>query len=160
MNGGVLPLVLLCAAVGLALSFTTARAAWTGAAAMAASALAVAFVTLPQSLAEAALAGLLISTIVTAALTYLPRELPGTWAVAAAINAGLWSGALASISGMRVGLALALPLSLLFIAGQWRLVRNYAIVIKVLASWIIAIASLAMFVSLMPTPGYKPDHME
>lgn len=160
MNGGILPLVLLFAAIGLALSFTTARAAWYGATALAASALVLAFVPLPPNLTEPVLAGLLISTILTAALTYLPRELPRQWAVAAAINAGLWGGAMASISGMRGGLAAALPLSLLFIAGQWRPVRNYAIIIKVLASWIIAIASLAMFVSLVSTPGYKPDHME
>ncbi len=160
MNGGILPFVLLCAAVGLALSFTARRSAWVAVAALAATALITAFVPLPSDATDTIFAGLLLTTIVTAALTYLPRGLPGKWAVAAGINAGLWGGALASISGMRSGLTVALPLVLLFIAGQWRRDDKYSIIIKVLASWIIAIASLAMFVSLTPVPGYKPDHME
>ena len=32
--------------------------------------------------------------------------------------------------------------------------------VKVAASWMIAVSSLALFVSMMPHPGYVPDHME
>ena len=38
--------------------------------------------------------------------------------------------------------------------------KDTGIAVKVAASWMIAISSLALFVSLMPHPGYVPDHME
>jgi ABC-type proline/glycine betaine transport system permease subunit len=59
-----------------------------------------------------------------------------------------------------IGLALGLLPTLLAIPVHWIARQKFAILLKVVASWVIAIASLALFVSVMPTPGYKPDHME
>ena len=50
--------------------------------------------------------------------------------------------------------------ALIAIPANWLTQRKLDIIIKVVASWMIAIASLSLFVSLIPTPGYKPDHME
>ena len=46
------------------------------------------------------------------------------------------------------------------IPARWLARGKFNIAVKVVASWMIAIASLSLFVTLIPTPGYKPDHME
>ena len=38
--------------------------------------------------------------------------------------------------------------------------RGWGIAVKVVASWLAAVAILATMLSLVPTPGYMPDHME
>jgi hypothetical protein len=38
--------------------------------------------------------------------------------------------------------------------------RKWGIGIKVACSWLIAIAALEIGLNLVPTPGYKPDHMD
>lgn len=80
--------------------------------------------------------------------------------VLAGTNAGAWIGAEASVGGMADGVLVALSLGLLLTAGRWLSLRDSSIVIKVIASWMIAIATLSMFVSLVPIQGYKPDHMD
>lgn len=160
MTGGALPLFLLCAALGLALGFGSKRGAWFGFACMVGVAILLASLSLPERLAPPITAGLLLSVIVTAALSYVRSGSADRWLLAAGLNAGGWAGAYASAFDQRAALALALPLGLLFIPGRWFVERDYSIVLKVAASWMIAIASLSIFVSLLPTPGYKPDHME
>ncbi|MEO7365528.1 MAG: hypothetical protein ABIW03_04335 [Sphingomicrobium sp.] len=160
MNGGILPLLLLCATVGLVLARTEWREAWIGVAALGASALLVSFAVFPSQWQEAIFVGLWLSVIATAVLTYVPRIIARRWAASAAINAGVWAGSLASISGMRSGLLPALLISLILIPGHWVGERISEMPVKVVASWMIAIACLSMFVSLVPTPGYEPDHMQ
>lgn len=160
MNGGILPLLLICATVGLALSIVGWRDAWLGVSAIALSALLVSFTPFDPGVTKVVFAGLFLSTIFTAALVYVPRRWPRHWAIPIAVNAGGWAGALASLSGMHRALWLALPLCLLFVPGRWFEQRGLGIAIKVAASWMIAIASLSLFVSMMPHPGYVPDHME
>lgn len=160
MNGGILPILLICATVGLALSLVGRRDAWLGVTAIALSALAVSMLNVAPGASSIVLAGLFLSTIFTAVLIYLPRSWPRRWAIPVASNAGAWAGALASLSGMQGGLWLALPLCLLCLPGRWIEHRGMGIAVKVAASWMIAISSLALFVSLTPHPGYVPDHME
>ena len=160
MNGGILPLLLICATVGLALSLVGRRDAWLGVAAIVASALLVSMLDIPPAASAIIFSGLFVSTIITAILVYLPRSWPRDWAIPVAINAGGWAGALASLSGMHNALWLALPLCLLCLPGRWIEQRGLGVALKVAASWMIAISSLALFVSLMPHPGYVPDHME
>jgi hypothetical protein len=117
-------------------------------------------VPVPETLRFAAMTGLLITVVATAALVFFVSRLPTAGAVAAGINGGVWVGAVASVSANRGALLLALPLGLSFVLQRWLQFRGYAIVMKVLASWLIAIASLAILVSLSPTPGYAPDHMD
>lgn len=160
MNAGPVPLLLIAAALGLALSFTSLRSALLSIGVFAAAGLATMLIPPAAGLQDWLYGGLLVSTLLTAALVYLPVALPAPAAIAAAINDGVWMGLVASISSQREALALALPLSLLFLPGQWIVRKGYSIGIKVVCSWLIAIAALAIFVSLVPTPGYKPDHME
>ena len=160
MNAGILPMLLLCATVGLLLSFGSQRVAWLGFAGMVASGLILSLLTLPAEVSKQIFIGAWVSIIVTAAVTYLPPRLPSRWAIPLAINAGAWVGALASLSGRKHDLLLALPLSLIFVLGRWVVARGLALGVKVVASWMIAIATLSIFVSMTPTPGYEPDHMQ
>ena len=160
MNAGILPMLLLCATVGLLLSFGSQRVAWLGFVGLVASALILSLLTLPAEVSKQIFIGAWVSIIVTAAVTYLPPRLPSRWAIPLAINAGAWVGALASLSGRKHDLLLALPLSLIFVLGRWVVARGLALGVKVVASWMIAIATLSIFVSMTPTPGYEPDHMQ
>jgi len=160
MNGGILPMVLLCATLALSLALAPARVGWLGLAAMAAGALLMGLMPLPVGWSAAIFVGLWLSVVVTAVLTYVPRRFADRLMIPAGFNAGAWIGALAAVSDMRGSLLLALSPGLLLIPARRFTLHGYHIVIKVIASWMIAIALLSTFVSLMPTPGYKPDHME
>lgn len=160
MNGGIVPSLMLCATLGLLLSFTTQRIALTGVAGMTVIALIVSLVTLPAGLANPIFIGVWVSIILTAALTYLPIAVARRWAIPLATVVGMLGGALTSLTDRKGDLMLALPASLLFIPGRLIVARGYGLGIKIVASWMIAIALLSTFVSLTPTPGYEPDHME
>ena len=159
MNGGLVPLALLGATLGLMLAFAAGRTTSLGLLAFAAAALLA--VLIPVGLSPNLLfAGLWISMIASAALVYVP---PARWSVAIlplCLNAGFWLGAVAGVSDDRFALGSGLLAALIAFPAKWFIRQNFDIVVKVVASWMIAIASLSMFVSLMPTPGYKPDHME
>ena len=161
MNAGILPLLLLSATLGLSLSQASSRQAWTGFAVALVVAFVVALLPIPQGASPIVFAGLWVSMIVTAALVYLPARLPRRWAVPAAANAGAWAGAHAATSAsLPASVLAAIPLCLVFYPGRWIAARGYDIAVKVAASWMIAIASLSLFVSAMPTPGYQQDHMQ
>lgn len=160
MNGGILPIVLLFATLGFMLSLATTRASWLGLIGLATSAALMSLIPLPVQLTTPVFIGFWLSLIGTAALVFLPSTLPDRWVIPAATNAGIWAGALASLSGREAGLAGSMLLILLVIPGRLIARRGLTIVFKVAASWMIAIATLAIFVSLTPTPGYLPDHME
>lgn len=160
MNGGFIPTLLLCATIALMLSFTNRRVAWFGLAGMTATAAVLALIALPPSFAPAVLIGVFATIIVAAALTYLPPALARSWAIPLAVVAGAEVGMMASLSGRKIDLLFALPLSLLFLPGRWIVARGYGLGIKIVASWMIAIALLSTFVSMTPTPGYQADHRE
>jgi len=159
MNGGLVPLLLLSATIGLMLAFVPGRSAWFALAAFAVAALAGLAIPLGLS-PQIIFTALWLSAIVAAILVYVPVA---RWSVAVlplCLNAGFWLGASAALTGNHAALALGLLPVLIAIPARWFTHRKFDIVIKVIASWMIAIASLSLFVSLIPTPGYKPDHME
>lgn len=160
MNGGVLPALLLGAAFGLMLGFATRRQSWIGLAAMIASSGFASLMPWPSTNHGTLFAGLWLSVIVTVALIYLPHGLTSAIVIAVGAIDGLLIGALAAITEQQFAPFAAVPLILLFIPVQWLKKRGYDIVAKVLSSWMMAIAALSFFVSMTPTPGYQPDHME
>ncbi|MCY7399023.1 MAG: hypothetical protein LH466_09350 [Sphingomonas bacterium] len=159
MNGGLVPLMLLSATIGLMLAFVPGRRAWLALATFAIAA--VPGFAIPLGLSpQIIFTALWLSAIVAAILVYVPVA---RWSMAVlplCLNAGFWLGASAALTGNRSALVLGLLPILVAIPGRWLTHRKFDIVIKVVASWMIAIASLSLFVSLSPTPGYKPDHME
>lgn len=46
------------------------------------------------------------------------------------------------------------------VPGRWIVSRRYAIVLKILSGWLIAVALLSAALPLITTPGYQSDHME
>jgi hypothetical protein len=161
VNGGILPLMLLGATLGLLLSKTSlGKVAWRGWVAAAIAALAASLLPLPTHLVIPIEVGLWISTVITAATVYLPRGTASRLILPLAVNAGGWLGAVAAVTSMRPLLLAALLLALLFIPIGALASRGSAIAVKVVASWMIAIGTLAVFVSMVPTPGYKQDHMQ
>jgi hypothetical protein len=154
-------MALLCATLGIAIAFAPRRAAWAGFAALLAAAAVTVLAPVPQSWRGLAFAGLWVSLVATALLPLVPRlRLRSAATLAAGANAGFWAGAVAASSGAPRDLALALPAALLFAPGLWLVARGHGIVLKLAAAWLLAIGALAGMVSLTPTPGYAPDHMD
>ena len=160
MNGGIIPSLLLAATIGLLLSFAPRRLALIAIACMALAAGLFALPMLPTSLTTAVFVVVWLTIMVAAGLTFGPPSLAQHLAIPLAIVAGAGVGALAAVLDRRSDLLLAVPAGLLFVPGAWLVARGRAIGVKIVASWMLAIALLSMFVSLTPTPGYQPDHME
>ena len=164
MNAGILPMVLLFLAAALALSWTSWRGAAAGVGAAVCASAVAALILGPQAMGSPALewifVGLWLSAIGTIGSMYVWTSMPLSVATAIGLNAGAWAGALAAGTSIRAQAIWAIPILLLAIPGLWLIQRGYGIALKVVGGWIIAIAILAIFVSLTPTPGYKPDHMQ
>ncbi|CAN5308781.1 hypothetical protein BH11PSE2_BH11PSE2_08860 [soil metagenome] len=160
MRGGALPPALLCAALGFALAVAPRRAMLAGIVALVAVAAVIAQIAIPQAWLEATFLGCWLSAIVTAATVHLPKDRHLVLPLLLAVNAGVWSGAVVAVAGEPLDLAKALPAVLIALPAAWLVHTNRTIVIKVVASWLIAVSVLAAALPLTPTPGYKPDHME
>lgn len=160
MRGGALPPALLCAALGLALAFAPRRVLPYAIAGLVLAALAFSFIPVPTAWLDGVFIGLWASLALTAASVHLPQGLGPRTAAALTLNGGLWTGLVVSASGSRWDLTEALPCSLLCLPAAWMVAKGWSVAIKVAASWLIAIALLAAGLSVVPTPGYKPDHME
>jgi hypothetical protein len=161
MRGGVVPPALLFLALGLALAFAP-RCAWAPSMlGLCATLVAVTFVPVPQIWLEGIFLGCWISVIATAASVHLVRGVSPILALALSLNAGVWASAVISMSGSRLDLLKALPWVLILLPASWVVGRHASIPVKVVSSWVIAVAVLAATLQLLPvTPGYLPDHME
>lgn len=160
MRGGALPPALLCAALAFALAFAPHRVLWRAAGVMLLTAALSALLPWPQKAIEAIFIACWGSVIVTAALVHLPQGLGNRAALPLAANAGLWTGAIITVAGTRLDLAWALPCVLFAFPAAWLVRHRGGIAVKVIASWLIAVAILAGTLPIVPTPGYMPDHME
>jgi hypothetical protein len=162
MRGGALPPALLFAALGLALAFAPRRARAVGLAALLAGVGASSLLPLPESWLEGVYLAFWTSVIATAASVHFVRGLAHPWvAPALALNSGLWASAVVRLSGAPIDLLHALPFVLVLVPAWWLVDRRTAIPVKVVASWIIAVAVLAAGLQLIDaTPGYLPDHLE
>ena len=160
MRGGFLPPLILCATLGIALSAVKPRTALCSALIAIVVALAVFQITFQQRWIEFIFTATWLSVIVAATLLYLRAATADRLAFLVAVNSGAWIGAVAAVSGKRTDLAIAVPFLLLFLVGRSIVQRGWGISLKVFSSWLVAVAILATMLSLTPTPGYVPDHME
>lgn len=160
MRGAALPAALLCAALGLMLAFAPRKAVLAAIPLLVAIAASASLLPVPPSLVEAAFLGCWASLIVLALLVHLPRGVPQWLALIAAADAGAWCGLIISAQGNRLDLPRALPCVALVVPAGWFVTRGWPIPVKVLASWLIAVALLAALLPTVATPGYVPDHMD
>jgi len=161
MRGGVVPPALLFMALGLALTFAP-RGAWVPSLlALVATLGAFTYWPVPPVWVEGVFLGCWISVVATAASVHLGRGLTRTAALVLSLNTGVWASAVVSVSGSRLDLLKALPCVLIFLPASWVAGRHTSIPVKVVSSWVIAVALLAAILQWVPvTPGYLPDHME
>lgn len=159
MRSGALAAALLCAALGLALSFAPRRAVVFALAAFVVAALLSLSLT-PAGWVETAFIGCWISLVVLAACLYLPKGIDQRLAVLLGLNVGVWAGAVTATAAKPVDLALAAPWVLLALPGAALVAPRLPIVIRVLGSWLVAVAILAVSLPVASTPSYEPDHME
>lgn len=160
MRGGFLPPMILCSALGLALAFLPFRRGMACAAIMSIVALSSWLSRPSLSWIEPIYVGCWVSVIACAILACRPQSIPIGFFALAAANVGAWAGAVTAVSGQGRDLAIALPCALLFLPGRQVVMRGWGIGLKVVSSWLTAVAILATMVSLTATPGYVPDHME
>lgn len=160
MRGAALPAALLCAALGLLLACAPRRAVAPALLVLGAAACAASVLPIGGWAIEAAFLGCWVSIILIATATYLPRELPAWLVLIAAGDAGIFAGAVIAGEGARADLLRALPAALICLPTIWIAHQGWRIAIRVVSSWLIAIALLAALLPTAPTPGYQPDHME
>lgn len=154
---GVLPAALLCAALGLALAFAPRRA-WTPALLiLTAAALAASLPELGPRWREPLLVGCWLSVLLTATAAHAPGGGGLALALLISANAGAWSGL---VAGGPTAVLLALPWALLCLPGAWIAARRWGVALKVLASWLAAVALLGAALPTLSTPGSEPDHMD
>ncbi|HEX2560188.1 hypothetical protein [Phenylobacterium sp.] len=160
MTGALVAAGLLCAALGFALSFAPRRAL-PGCLALTAGAAGLAGLLPAQAWSSVAFAGCWTSVFLCALAVHAPRGLHANVALALALNAGAWSGAVVAAAGAPSDLLVALPWTLICLPGAWIVSARRQIALKVMASWLAAVAVLAVALpALIPTPGYVADHME
>lgn len=160
MRGGALPPALLCAGLAFALAFAPRGTAWPALVLLAVSAVTLSLLRWHIISPEIIFAGCWISVAATAALVHLPGGVRTPLALALAGNAGLWAAGVVAISGTLTDLASALSAALLVLPAAWLVAHRGAIAVKVVSSWLVAVAILAATLPIVPTPGYAPDHME
>ena len=160
MRGGALPPALLCAALAFALALAPRRALLPGLAILVVGAVAASLLPLEGVDPDYVFAGCWISVILTAAAVHLPRGVGAKLALGLAANAGLWAGAVVAAAGMTRDLLPALPVVLLTLPAAWLVTHRGALAIKVVSSWLVAVAILAAALPMVETPGYAQDHMQ
>lgn len=161
MRGGALPPALLCAALGLGLASADSRVALAGLAVLAATACVIAFMPVPEAWSDAVFLGCWASILTNAAVVHRRRSLAPLAGLAVSLNAGIWTGAVIALAPSKLELFEALPWALGAWPAAWMRRGGREIVLKVLASWLIAVAVLAATLQFLPvTPGYRADHME
>lgn len=160
MRGGVMPPALLFAALAFALAFAPRRVLLPGLAALVLVAAAIHALPIPKAWTEAVFVGCWLSVIGTAAMVHLRAGAGPRLAFALAVNAGAWAGATVAVSGVGLDLLKAFAVLVLLVPARWLVAHRGGIAVKVVASWLVAVAILAATLATMPTPGYVPDHME
>jgi hypothetical protein len=161
LRGGALPPALLCSALGLALAFAPRRAWVASLVALAATAAALDLMPVPRAWLEAVFFGGWMSVAASAAMVHLSRGLSRGAALALSLNAGIWSGAETALAGSGADLAKALGCVLLLLPAALIVGCRAPVIVKVVSSWLIAVAILAATLQFLPvTPGYLPDHLD
>ena len=160
MRGGALPPALLSAALGLALAYAPPRARYAGVLALWIAAPLVALVALAPHWEETVFLACWAGVVLAAASVHLPRGLSPAAGVALALAMAVLAGAVTAVAGSGPALLIALPWVLVTIPAAWLIAHGRGIAVKIVSSWLIAIALLSAALPLTPTPGYEPDHLE
>jgi hypothetical protein len=161
LRGSAWPAALLFAALGLGLAFAPRRVWGPSLLTVASVAIAVSFAPVPDSWLETGLLGCWMSVAATAATVHLRRVLRLSEALVLSFNAAIWSGGVTALGDSHLELFKALPYVFVHWPAAWIVRSGAAVAVKVVSSWLIAVAVLVGTLQLLPvTPGYLPDHIE
>jgi hypothetical protein len=161
MRGGALPPALLSLSLAMALAFAPRRVWWPCIALFVAIALLVAALPLPRSWVEAVFIGCWVSILACACAVHVTGGVSCLGGLLLSLNVGAWSGAVITLAGVMSDFGLALPCACGVFPAAWIAHRGHPIVVKVIASWLMAIALLSAALQFIPvTPGYLPDHLQ
>ena len=152
-----LPPALLCAALALTLAFSTRRTASIAVGLAVAVAVAASLFDLPPEWPGRAATACWLSLVVTVAAMHWPRHVPTPLALGLAVNAGVWTGLAANGTA---AVALALAALALTLPACWLAAHRGGIVLKVVASWLGAVAILAAALPLVSAPTTTSEHRE
>lgn len=159
MRGGFWPPALLCVALAFTLAFVRPRLRMAAIIVVAVIAAASSRISFADHWVEMIFAATWVSVVVAALVVHSPRK-PEALMLVTAGNTGFWAGAVTAIAGTPQDLVRALPLVLLAYPGAWLVAHHGGIAIKVVASWLVAVAILVAALPMVPTPGYAQDHVE
>jgi hypothetical protein len=165
MRDGVLTGALLCAALGIPLGFTSRQMQLWSVCILATSAIfaniALTHAHIRPEWADAAFLNSWISIVACASCAYLSSPVGVFTALVLSLNAGIWCGTVNALSGSHLGVSQALPAIAVLWPVGWAARRNATLAIKVVSSWLIAMAALSATLQFLPvTLGYLPDHLE
>lgn len=160
MRGGVLPPALLCLVLGIFLAYVPRRLIAPAIGITALLATVVVAVGVPSAWEEIAFAGCWISVVVISLSVHLPKPPNRLTVLAIAANAGVWVGSVVAVAGRPLDLMFALPSMLAVIPAILLLGTPLRLGVKIIASWLAAVAILAGALPITPTAGYEPDHMQ
>jgi hypothetical protein len=161
LRGGSLAPALLFTALGLALAFAPRRVWVPSLIALVAAMSLMALASPPRNWLEGIFLLCWLSVAITAAAVHLRHGLRLWEALLLSFNAGAWACAVIALSASPIDLLRAAPWALIFLPASWLIRRGGGIAIKVVSSWVIAVAILAGTLQLLPvTPGYLPDHLD
>lgn len=160
MRDGALPAIALCLALGLALSHSSWRAWLTSGAALTVAAVTTSVFAVPLEWQQLVVLGCWAGCLLCCGAVYLGRPASPLVAGLVAAAAGMLIGALTSEIGQARTLVLALPWLAVFVPGAWLVRQRYAIVVKVLTSWLLAVAILSAGLTVVAGPTAGADHLE
>ena len=159
-RGAALPDALLCVAIGLLLADRSRRETVLCARLLVGVGLATKAIGFNGLSDDVAFTGCWLSVLVTAGGVHLAGRLPTLAVRGLALNAGLWCGLAAEVGGGWEKLLIGLPFVAASVPARLLLKAGYGISLRVVASWLMAIAGLESILPLLPTPGYRGDHLD
>ncbi len=155
-----MPPALVAAALGLALAYAPPKARLPAAVVFVVAASIAARLTIDPSHIEIVFIACWTCVVVDSASVHLRGGIGARLALGLALISGILAGAVVALSGSPRDLLIALPCMAIVVLAGWLVATGRGIIVKIVSSWLIAIAILSAALPLTPTPGYAPDHME
>ncbi len=161
MMSAQLPAALVCASLGLALSYADPKVRIMAILSLIVSASASwVFTPFLNGAGSASLMACWAGIVIAAGAVIMGRNISLLPGLVLSTGTGASVGVVVASAGQPNDLLTSLPLVVLMLPGSWLIFRNHEVVLKVIGSWLTVIAILSAALLLTPTAGYEPDHLE
>jgi hypothetical protein len=156
-----IPVAMLVATLALMLGFTSRRTAGMGLTIATGAALVSAQTTLPAAWSIALITVCSLGTVILVLLIFWPARLSRLIALVLSVVVGVITGLGHSLAAMPQNIYPALAAGALALPALVAIERGYAIAVRVVASWLVAIAVLAALLPYVVShPGYVSEHRQ